>query len=171
LFYAGQGFTWNPSYLPHDPQYVKKFYRFTDDRGRYRLHEIIRTASMGPRPNLSYEYKGYKPKWGWRTIRAKLEALDRDNRITWANSGRPYLKRYLREQEGTPISSIVSDIPPLSHAAAERLGYPTQKPMQLLERIIDASSKPNDIILDPFCGCGTAINQQFADSADGLELM
>jgi DNA modification methylase len=86
-----------------------------------------------------------------------VEALDQDNRIIWAETGRPYLKWYLREQEGTPISSVITDIPPLSHAAAERLGYPTQKPMQLLERIVEASSNPNDIVLDPFCGCGTAI--------------
>ncbi len=73
LFYAGKGFTWNPVfYLEHDPEYVKKFYRFTDERGRYRLHEIIRTASMGPRPNLAYEYKGYTPEWGWRTIARNL---------------------------------------------------------------------------------------------------
>jgi len=157
LFYAGPGFTWNPSYLAHDPEYVKKFYRFTDERGQYRLHEIIRTASMGPRPNLAYEYKGYTPEWGWRMIKPKVQALDRENRITWSSTGRPYLKRYLREQEGTPISSIITDIPPLSHAAAERLGYPTQKPQALLERIIFASSKPDDVILDPFCGCGTAI--------------
>jgi DNA modification methylase len=157
LFYAAQGFTWNPSYLPHDPKYVENFYRFNDERGQYRLHEIIRTASMGPRPNLAYEYKGYTPEWGWRMIKSKVEALDRENRITWSSTGRPYLKRYLSEQEGTPISSIITDIPPLSHAAAERLGYPTQKPEALLERIIAASSHEGDVVLDPFCGCGTTI--------------
>jgi len=157
LFYAGDGFTWNPSYLAHDPKYVEDFYRYNDERGRYRLHEIIRTASMGPRPNLSYEYKGYTPEWGWRMIRPKVEALDRENRLAWSSTGRPYLKRYLSEQEGTPISSIITDIPPLSHAAAERLGYPTQKPEALLDRIITASSNEGDLVLDPFCGCGTAI--------------
>src|SRR5947207_5169549 len=79
LFYAGDGFTWNPTYLAHDPKYVEDFYRYNDERGRYRLHEIIRTASMGPRPNLAYEYKGYTPEWGWRMIRPKVEALDREN--------------------------------------------------------------------------------------------
>jgi DNA modification methylase len=157
LFYAARGFTWNPVFLAHDPEYVENFYRFTDERGRYRLDHIIRSASMGPRPNLSYEYKGYKPEWGWRTVRDKLEALDRDERISWSKTGRPYLKRYLHEQDGTPISSIVADIPPLSGAAAERLGYPTQKPVSLLERIINASSNPGDVVLDPFCGCGTTI--------------
>lgn len=156
LFYAGKGFTWNPIYLGHDPEYVRKFYRFEDKRGRYRLHEIIRTASMGPRPNLAYEYKGYRPEWGWRQVRPKVEALDRDDRIVWAKSGRPYLKRYLHEQHGTPCASLWTDIPPLSHMAAERLGYPTQKPLSLLERIIGASSNTGDVVLDPFAGCGSS---------------
>lgn len=156
LFYAGKGFTWNPVYLAHDPDYVRKFYRFEDERGCYRLHEIIRTASMGPRPNLAYEYKGYRPEWGWRQVREKVEALDRDGRITWSTTGRPYLKRYLHEQKGTPCPSLWIDIPPLSHAAAERLGYPTQKPLSLLERIVAASSNAGDVVLDPFAGCGTA---------------
>jgi DNA modification methylase len=156
LFYAGKGFTWNPVYLSHDPEYVRKFYRFEDERGRYRLHEIIRTASMGPRPNLAYEYKGYTPEWGWRLVREKVEALDQDGRLTWSTTGRPYLKRYLHEQKGTPCPTLWLDIPPLSHAAAERLGYPTQKPLALLERIIAASSNEGDVVLDPFAGCGTA---------------
>lgn len=156
LFYAGKGFKWNPVYLDHDPEYVENFYRFQDEKGRYRLHEIIRTASMGPRPNLAYEYKGYRPEWGWRQIREKVEALDADGRLTWSQTGRPYLKRYLHEQKGTPCSSLWIDIPPLSHAAAERLGYPTQKPLSLLERIIAASSNEGDVVLDPFAGCGTS---------------
>lgn len=157
LFYAGPEFTWNPVFLEHDPEYVKKFYRHEDARGRYRQHEIIRTASMGPRPNLAYEYKGYTPKWGWRMVREKVEALDADDRIEWGKSGRPYLKRYLHEQRGTPASSVITDIPPISHMAAQREGYPTQKPLALLERIIEASSNVGDTVLDPFCGCGTTI--------------
>lgn len=156
LFYAGKGFTWNAVYLSHDPEYVRKFYRFEDERGRYRLHEIIRTSSMGPRPNLAYEYKGYRPEWGWRQVREKVEALDQDGRLTWSGTGRPYLKRYLHEQKGTPCPSLWVDIPPLSHAAAERMGYPTQKPLSLLDRIIAASSNTGDLVLDPFAGCGTS---------------
>ncbi|QFX96065.1 site-specific DNA-methyltransferase [Acidithiobacillus thiooxidans] len=156
LFYAGRGFTWNPVYLAHDPEYVRKFYRFEDARGRYRLHEIIRTASMGPRPNLAYEYKGYRPEWGWRMVRDKVERLDAEDRLTWSSTGRPYLKRYLHEQKGTPCPGLWLDIPPLCHTAAERLGYPTQKPLALLERIIAASSRMGDVVLDPFAGCGTS---------------
>jgi site-specific DNA-methyltransferase (adenine-specific) len=158
LYYAkSDRVIWNPVYTEHDPEYVDEFYRYEDERGRYRLHEIVRTASMGPRPNLVYEYKGYTPQWGWRVVREKLEALDAEGRIVWSSSGRPYLKRYLHEQKGNLITDIIDDIPPIGAHARERLGYPTQKPLALLERIIQASSNEGDTVLDPFCGCGTAI--------------
>ncbi|HDZ26962.1 MAG TPA: site-specific DNA-methyltransferase [Candidatus Aminicenantes bacterium] len=157
FYYARERATWNPQYLAHSPEYVSKFYRYKDDRGVYRHDHIIRSASMGPRPNLAYEYKGYTPKWGWRMLRDKVEVLDNDNRIAWSKTGRPYLKRYLPEQKGTMVSSLWTDIPPVSPHATERLGYPTQKPEALLERIIKASTNKNDLILDPFCGCGTAM--------------
>ena len=158
LFYSrSKSFNWNPIYTPHNEDYVSAFYRYKDKRGVYRLHEIIRTKSMGPRPNLVYEYKGYTPEWGWRMVREKVQKLDEEDRIEWSGSGRPYLKRYLLDQEGTPIKSIITDIPPLSAQSAEKLGYPTQKPLALLERIISASSNSGDVVLDPFCGCGTAI--------------
>ena len=102
------------------------------------------------RPNLTYEYKGYTPRYGWRMVRAKLEALDRENRIEWGKSGRPYLKRYLHEQRGTPITDMILDVKPLSAQAAERIGYPTQKPLALLDRIIKANSNAGDVGLDPF---------------------
>jgi len=149
---------WNPVFTGHGEKYVAEFYRFKDDRGVYRLDHIIRSASMGPRPNLAYEYKGYMPQWGWRTVREKLEELDKEARIEWSKSGRPYLKRYLEEQKGTPIKSVITDIPPIGAKAQERLGYPTQKPQALLERIISASSNEGDTVFDPFCGCGTAVH-------------
>lgn len=156
LFYAGKDFCWNPIYLEHNPEYVKNFYRFEDNKGRYRLHEIIRTASMGKRPNLSYEYKGYTPEWGWRQVKPKVEALDKDDRITWSSKGRPYLKRYLHEQKGPPCSNLWMDINPLTHTANESSGYPTQKPLALLKRLIAASTNKGDLVLDPFCGSATA---------------
>ena len=157
LFYAAsEATTTNPVYTKHDPLYVTKFYRHTDTRGRYRQDNIIRSASMGERPNLAYEYKGYTPRYGWRMVRAKLEALDRENRIEWGKSGRPYLKRYLHEQRGTAITDMILDVKPLSAQAAERIGYPTQKPLALLDRIIKASSNAGDVVLDPFAGCATA---------------
>ncbi len=144
---------WNGVTVPHDPEYIAKNYRHKDERGRYRHHEIIRTASMGERPNLAYEYKGYTPQWGWRMERDKLTALDEDGRLVWSSTGRPYRKTYLAN--GQPASNLWSDIPPA--LGDERMGYATQKPLPLIERIIEASSNPGDMVFDPFCGCATTI--------------
>lgn len=172
LFYAGDGFKFNPVFAEHDKSYVDKFYRHTDERGRYRLDHIIRSKSMKARPNLTYEYKGYTPEWGWRTVREKLETLDKDGRIAWSSTGRPYLKRYLHEQKGVNPGTMWADIPPISPLAAEKLGYPTQKPEKLLERIILASSNEGDVVLDPFCGCGTAVSvaQQLKRDWIGIDI-
>ena len=94
----------------------------------------------------------------WKYTVSTLDELDSIGRIYWPPKGRvPRFKRYLDEMDGLPLQSIWVDIPPVSAHAAERLGYPTQKPEALLERIIQASSNPGDVVLDPFCGCGTAI--------------
>jgi site-specific DNA-methyltransferase (adenine-specific) len=102
LYYSrGPNPTWNPLHAEHNQKYVDSHYSRADAAGRrYRLDNIIRSASMGPRPNLAYEYKGFTPPWGWRTTRDKLEALDADGRLTWAKSGVPYLVRYLDEMPG-----------------------------------------------------------------------
>ena len=144
---------WNPVYMPHDEKYVSDFYRHEDENGRYRLHEIIRTASMGPRPNLAYEYKGYTPEWGWRMERDKLEALDKEGRLVWSSTGRPYRKTYL--SEGRPPTNLWTDIAPIGARSKERYGYPQQKPLLLYKRIIEASSNEGDWVLDPFAGCAT----------------
>lgn len=160
ILYYAKSFSaiWNPQHLNHNEHYVKTHYNRVDASGRkYRLDNIIRSASMGPRPNLAYEYKGFTPPWGWRVIREKLEALDVEGRIAWSKSGTPYLVRFLDEMPGSAMPSLWDDVPPVNSQAAERLGYPTQKPEVLLERIIAASSNPGDVVLDPFCGCGTAI--------------
>ena len=100
------------------------------ERGKYRLHEIIRTASMGPRPNLAYEYKGYTPEWGWRMERGKLEALDEEGRLVWSNTGRPYRKTYL-SQGRLPTNKLWTDIGNrYQDKTRERLGYPTANCMK-----------------------------------------
>lgn len=150
---------WNPQYSPHNEKYLKTHYNRKDKDGRnYRLDNIIRSASMGPRPNLAYEYKGYTPQWGWRMVLEKVQAIDEANRLEWSKSGIPYLVRYLDEQQGAAMPSIWDDIPPINSQAAERLGYPTQKPLALLERIIKAASNEGDVVMDAYCGCGTTID-------------
>lgn len=166
LFYArSSAAPFAPQYAEHDPEYLRKFYRFDDNDGRgpYRLGDM---ASPNPRPNMMYEWQGFAwPAKGWRYQRETMARLHEDGRIyyprrpdgTLDSSRRPALKRYLREQEGSIVTNVWTDIEPLHSAAAERLGYPTQKPEALLERIVSASSTPGDLVLDPFCGCGTAV--------------
>lgn len=159
LYYVkGPTYTWNEQHLTHSENYLRTHYNKKDSLGRvYRLDNIIRSASMGERPNLAYEYNGYTPRWGWRMVREKLELLAAGDHIEWSKSGIPYLKRYLDEQKGLAMPSVWDDIPPINSQAAERLGYPTQKPEALLERLIQASTNPGDTVLDAYCGCGTTI--------------
>lgn len=139
-------------------EYIEKQFRHVDENGRrYRLDNL---ANPALRPNLIYEYKGYKPpRNGWAISREKMEQWDKEGRLYFpANKeGRIQRKRYLDELKGKPIQSLWDDIEPIGAQAAERLGYPTQKPIALLERIIQASSNLGDLVLDPFCGCGTAV--------------
>ena len=86
-------------------------------------------------------------------VREKLEQMDRDGRLVWSNSGRPYRKTYL--SDGQNPTNLWADIP--AALGRERLGYATQKPLALLNRIVEASSNPGDMVFDPFCGCATTL--------------
>lgn len=159
LFYGrSDQTTFNPLFRPNDPAYIQKFFKYVDENGRrYRSDNL---ASPSPRPNLTYDYKGYKPpRFGWAISREKMEQWDAAGRLIFPKdpNGRIQRKRYLDELKGEQIQNVWDDIPALSALHAERLGYPTQKPEALLERIINASSNPGDVVLDPFCGCGTAV--------------
>jgi site-specific DNA-methyltransferase (adenine-specific) len=109
---------------------------------------------------MMYQFKTYpSPAKGWRFTKERLEELDRQGKIHYPKDpkGVPRLKTYLDEMPGVPLQSVWTDIRPLHNLAPERLGYPTQKPLELLDRIIKASSNENDVVLDAFCGCGTAL--------------
>lgn len=156
LYYVmGKDFTWNPPFRPLDESYVKQFYRFTEaETGRrYRLSDL--TNPNPDRPNLTYEWHGHTRVWRWTPERMKK--AHEDGVVHYSSSGLASQKRYLDEMKGQAVDSIWDDIAPVQAQARERLGYPTQKPEALLERIIAASSKPGDVILDPFCGCGTTV--------------
>ena len=161
LFYAKSDATqFHPQYSMDDPQYqdyVKRTFKHVDDNGRrYRIADL---ANPALRPNLIYEYKGYQPpKNGWAISKEKMEQWDVEGRLHFPSksTGRIQRRRFLDELKGKPVQNLWTDIKMVSSQSTERIGYPTQKPLTLLGRIIAASSNPGDMVLDPFCGCATA---------------
>lgn len=145
-----------------DEGWVAREYRFEDERGRYMIDNLTGAGTTnGPsgQPWRGIDPKGIGAGRHWRYHPDKLEELDADNRIHWPAKGQyPKLKQYLEDSKGTAIGDLWNDINVLGRTASERLGYPTQKPRALLERIIAASSNEGDMVLDPFCGCGTAVD-------------
>lgn len=158
LFYTkGNRWNWNPLYTPYDQEYVDDFYRHVEeDTGRrYTLGDL--TAPGGAnKGNPYYEFMGITRYW--RYNEESMQELVDAGRIVQTSPGTvPRYKRYLDEMLGVPLQDFWDDIPPIGSRARERLNYPTQKPQALLERIIATSSNPGDVVLDPFCGCGTAV--------------
>ena len=154
----------NRLYTAYAPDYAARVYRNTDLDGRRWTSENLRSPS--PRPNLRYPYTAlngitYQPHPnGWACTAERMRDLDRQGRLAYPAKagGRLGKKNYLDDMPGLQLTDVWTDIRPIGPQAAERLGYPTQKPQALLERIILASSNPGDVVLDPFCGCGTALD-------------
>lgn len=159
LFYAkSDEHTWNQLYTPYDQEYVDQFYRHIEEASgrRYRLGDLTGPGGAA-KGNPLYEVMGVTRYW--RYTREKMEKLIARGRVVQTSPGSvPQYKRYLDEMPGVPIQDIWTDIKPIGAQAQERLGYPAQKPQALLERIIGASSNEGDVVLDPFCGCGTAVH-------------
>ncbi len=155
LYYSmSESYTWNRPFLPHDPAYVEKFYKYVEPETgrRYQLTDL--TNPNMNRPNLTYEFLGVTRVWRW--TKERMRKTYEDGLIVQTKPGSvPRFKRYLDEMRGTPIDTLWDDITSVQAKSKERTGYPTQKPLALLDRIIEASSNPNDMILDPFCGCAT----------------
>ena len=161
IFYysGGKDFIWNRPFLEYDldnlDEKTSAKYCHTDPDGRrYTLGNL--TNPNPDRPNLTYEFLGHKKVWRWTRERME-EAYAAGIVIQPSDGAVPRVKRYLDEQEGRSLDDVWTDIPPINSQAQERLGYPTQKPLALLDRIVRASSNENDIVLDAFCGCGTAL--------------
>lgn len=154
FFSKGRNWIWNQVFSEYDQKYVERF-RNTDPDGR-RWTDDNATAKGLSGGGYDYEYKGIRSLWRYPV--KTMEKLDAENRLHFTKNGGIRLKRYLDEAKGMPVQALWDDIPPLNSQSQERLGYPTQKPVALLERILNASSNPGDVVLDPFCGCGTTVH-------------
>ena len=153
--------TWNTeaTFQPYDENALdaktaSKYNLRDPDGRRYQLSDL--TNPNHNRPNLTYEFLGVTKVWRWTKQRMQA-AYDKGLVVQPRPGAVPRLKRYLDEQRGRPLADVWTNIPPVNSQAKERIGYPTQKPLALLERIIKASSNEGDVVLDPFCGCATAL--------------
>ncbi|WP_441252667.1 DNA methyltransferase [Tardiphaga sp. 71_E8_N1_1] len=164
LFYSrSDEMVFNKQYEPYSAEYVEERFRFSDPDGRRWAEQNL--ASPNPRPNLTYKFKAKNgitydpPPNGWKYTPDRMSALDSSGGLHYPArpGGRLRMKNYLDERLGVPVQDVWTDITLIGGTSPERLKYPTQKPLTLLERIISASSNEGDVVLDPFCGCGTAI--------------
>lgn len=153
-FVRSNAVVWNKTYQPYDDAYTKQYYRYQDPDGRRFMSDNLSASGLSG-GGYEYEWKGVTRVW--RCPQSTMERLDAEGRVFYTRNGIPRLKRYLDESKGLPAQDVWTDIEALRSWHAERLGYPTQKPLALLERIIQASSNPGDLVLDPFCGCGTTV--------------
>jgi len=157
LFYSKTDcYRWNTQFLPFSDEQINQQYNKVDEKGR--VYRLVTPTAKKPGGDTSYEWKGVKPPKGryWAYSRVKMQAMDEAGLLYYSNTGQPYIKYFLNDRPGVAVQSIWNDIN-LSPTSKERLHYQTQKPLALLERIIEASSNEGDIVLDPFCGCGTAV--------------
>ena len=163
LYSKSDDYKFMPQYRPFSQEYIDRTFAGIDPNGR--RWQSVTLRSPNPRPNLTYPYEAgngvtYQPhRNGWSCDPQRMKKYEREGRLHFPTrpSGALRLKMYLDESPGVKIQNLWDDIPPISANAQERLGYPTQKPQALLERIISASSNEGDVVLDPFCGCGTAV--------------
>jgi len=161
LLYYGKtaNVVWNPQYTPYRDEYYRSHFK-KDSQGRfYRTMPLDAPRHGEGSPTLIYEWKGKLPAKTrtWAISKEKMAEYEQQGLLRYTKYGTPTLIKYADEMPGVPLQNIWTDLPPINPVAKERLGYPTQKPLALLERIIQASSNAGDWILDPFCGCGTAI--------------
>ena len=162
FYYVGsRSFTWNQQYVPYDEGYIRTFFDQVDEDGRRYARRDLTASMQRASSGQIYEWKGLRPPPTrcWAMTKDRMDELEAKRRIHWPKKqgGMPRLKLYPEDLPGVPLSDVWVDVRPLHNLSAERLGYPTQKPLALLERIVNSSSNPNDIVLDAFCGCGTAL--------------
>lgn len=159
LFYSKtKNYIWNPQASPYEEAYVEKFFRGSDEGGRF---QNITCTGPGDRTGTRahYTWKGKLPPPGrhWAWTKERMEEYEAQGRLMYSKNGIPRLKVYVGEGGGVQVSDIWSDINRLDAHSTERVGYDTQKPVALLQRIVSATSRPGDVVLDPFCGSGTTL--------------
>ncbi len=163
LFYSkSDRFTWNQLYQPYEKEYLETFFDQKDSDGRRWKRTDLTGAGVTRQGETGQPWRGIDVTAKgrhWALPPRMLDQLDAQGSIHWPkkDGGMPRLKQYPEDLPGVPLQDVWNDIRPIHNMSQERLGYPTQKPLPLLERVIRASSNPGDVILDPFCGCGTAI--------------
>ena len=162
LYYSKSSrWTWNQLYAPYTEAYMEMFFDQVDQDGRRYARRDLTASMQRASSGQLYEWKGIRPPSSrcWAMTKTKMDELDAQGRIHWpkAEGGMPRLKFFADEAPGIPLQDNWTDIPTMHNLSQERMGYPTQKPLALLERIISASSNPGDVVFDPFCGCGTAV--------------
>ena len=161
LYYSKlEEWTWNQIYIPYSEDYIQSHYSQRDSESDRRFTTRDLTASMQRASSGQlYSWKGFTPPASrcWAYTKENMEKFEAESLLTYSPRGMPRLKLYLDKMPGVPCDDIWTDIPPINSQAQERLGYPTQKPEALLERILNASSNEGDLVLDPFCGCGTTV--------------
>jgi len=170
LFYTkSKDFTWHPQYGPFEQDYVEENYRYLEEATgrRYRRGDL--TAAK-PGGDVSYEWHGARPYKGryWAYSKDKMDQMLADGRIEFRSTGMPVFKRYLDEQPGVPLQDIWTDVR-LHAGSNERLGYPTQKPLALLDRILAASSNEGDLVLDPSAGAEPRLQPRRSQGGAGSE--
>lgn len=163
LFYSkSDNYIWNPNYQPYDPTYVETFFDKKDKDGR-RWKRTDLTGAGTRRGETGRPWRGIDVTAKgrhWAYPPSTLDQLDSEGRVHWPKKrgGMPRLKQYPEDLCGVPLQDVWTDIRPMHNLSSERLGFATQKPLTLLERIIESSSNEGDTVLDPFCGCGTAVH-------------
>jgi adenine specific DNA methylase Mod len=161
LYYAkSDDWVWNQFHTIYSDDYIRSHYGQVDSTGRQFTTRDLTASMQRASSGQLYEWKGFRPPSTrcWAYTKDNMEEFEKEGKLVYSDRGMPRMKLYLDEMPGTPCDDVWNDIPPINSQAEERLGYPTQKPLALLERIISTSSNEGDVVLDPFCGCGTAVD-------------
>ena len=158
LFYTKSAkWTWNQQYTKYTEEYIRERYHYIEEgTGRRFWPNQMTGAGQGTAREIGGQLREPPRGRHWAYTQEDISRLETEGRIYWSKRELPYIKNYLAERKGRPLQNIWTDIA-MTKSGAERMGYATQKPVALLERIIQASSNPGDVVLDPFCGCATTI--------------